>query len=411
MPMSETDFDALGAELDSASSGGNDNSDDDDTLRLYDAPRVKPRPQTIFDAEEIIDLGFTGDFTEEQNLRGGRWQDMGAAVLTLKNPVVVEGDIWVNEGGDDYRVLDMDAEDVSENIEKDGDDYVTNGVSISSSDFDGEQVEEIDAPISDYEDEGSIANADAHAQTGITEDDTVVRLFLGKGTGQHLLRVLDCLGGVSAYYTDPEDENDYDAQTKGLVEFPNDYGTDGYDPNGDDDFPRIARLPTLREDLEGESVRFVMTFRDTGKGFKQHNIHVVSIEEAGQSVDMDTVGERKYHQPDETSDVGEPEMTAYMVWHDIEDSLGSDESVEDATEDIEFSAMDDGSSNTSVTLDDLDDGWMEFINQAHQNGLMTDDFENWEQTVQTAIEDDGLPERDADVIGRLLDEQTEKVSA
>lgn len=419
------DFDSIRSEA--VSSGPNI----DDDMALPDvnfgtAPRLSCFPEVIIDADAIVGFSLVGDIKAEQNIRGPNmaWNETDSLLVTLKNPEVVEGALWksTDDIEDDesrnYKLVGMDGPDTGEAVTKDGDEFVVTGVEYSGNKFEpSEQVDAITETAGDVMDE---AELDKHPM--LDADDTIVQMFFDSGRGQRIGKVLDRLGGQSAYYVNRDGER---VQTKGLFEYHPTHGTDAHDW-GTDPYPRVTRTPDLRTDLYEQPIRMMRLFGEDPTNTDEYTPQVVKffdIDEVGQEVDPSTFEEREYVPVESTEDErfpkGEPLHNGVLVWHDA-DTSSSEESVEDATQDIDVggdsplaSAMGDDDSEDAgqPTYEDLDEGWQEFIDEAADKGLVPETFDesgdlpDWKDAVEQTTTEEDLPVLDHVVLGDVLETQ------
>jgi hypothetical protein len=427
-----TDFDAIRS---AAASSGSSSTDVDDSETLPDvdfgtAPRVSCFPEVIFDAEAIVGFDFIGSVKDEQNIRGPNldWQEVASFAITLKNPEVVAGALWKDSeyGVDDedrgrkYKLVGMDGPDVGEAVEKEGDDFVVSGVEYVGNKFEpAEQVEGFTETAGDVMDDDEL---DKHPM--LETDDTIVQLFYDEGRGQRVGNVLDRLGGESAYYFTDEDGDR--VQTKGLFEYPPTYGSDAHEW-GTDPYPRVVRTGDIRTDVSGEPVRMMRLFGEDpteSDGYTPQTVNFLSIDAVGQEVDTATFEDREYTPVESTDEdrfpQGEPLHNGYLVWHDRDDST-SEASVEDATDDMDVSSDsplasavggDDGDDSGQPSYEDLDAGWQEFIDEAAENGLVPETFDeseelpDWKDAVEQTTREEDLPVLDHVVLGDILEAST-----
>jgi len=224
-------------------------------------PSVNLTPECAIEGE-IVDIGFTGDVTSDQNIRvnDGRGGDF---VFTLENPTVVSGTLFEALGRDDaednlirnqdaayypfavggngpsvdFRVVpdNWESEPHVDKVVKDlGDeDFEQIGISQYNHDYPSGEVESFDSALDAYD---------------------RVEVFVGKQAGRMMMQGVDTALGEAAYVTDDGGVNE------GIVEYPETYGTSEHGEN--DPNPRCAGQPILHPELDGESVTLVYHFGD-----------------------------------------------------------------------------------------------------------------------------------------------------
>jgi len=276
--------------------GGDDEEtqDTDDTEQEYENyPAIQVSPTTAVSGE-VVDLYYTGDISEEQ--QGQYGNDF---VVTVKNPSVDIGSLFVNE----------DREEIGGDLARDSDDD-----SVSYSDY---YIADPDGKSHTIRDGVLLTDKSAFVEVDDFEEDTV-DFFIGGSSSNRLVgEILDVNGEPSAHAYNEE-------FTDGLIEYPQGFGSGDTDKS-----PRAARTPFLRDDIEGERVKFFLTWRslvddsfDPENGHDSYNLTVLlddadSIEEATELTSV----ENREGVPDD----------AYrnMTWHDRDVSVTvSDDSVE-----------------------------------------------------------------------------------
>lgn len=267
-------FNDLENALDNADESSTDDATSTDTDDQYDAvPRVKLTPEASIGGT-IVDVGFTGDLYDKQNIRGDGYG--GDFVFRLENPTVPTGTVFEATGrtdapnnlaknmtGDefsfnartptrDFRVVPDDwneSPNVDEAVRKVDGEYTPVGIEVYGSEFVGEPVDDIDDALTEYD---------------------AVEVFLGGQAGRLMMQSLDAALSTSAYF-------DGSDKTAGLIEFPSEYATDDWSPK-DGEFPRAARQPVLHPELDGEKVLLKLHFGDqdpSGDGYMKHYGDVV----------------------------------------------------------------------------------------------------------------------------------------
>lgn len=365
------DYNALAEDLNDGA--GEENTVDEDEYN--NAPILNIAPTVAVEYDDVVDVGMMGGIKEEQNVRksGEQGNDI---VLTLENPSVGEGSLYKAEehqGGADYKLVDYDHERVDENAEKVDGEWEVTGISVYGWDFDSYEVDDFEE---DY-----------------------VRLMIGSAAGQRLAQIFDVKGGVSAYYNGDE-------KTDGLIEYPPEYGSDDWDPrnNDTDRYPRVARTPTLRDDLRGEGVLFFY-MGDSG----MHKVDVFNGEP--------TI-ENKVSIID---DGGEPEWQPWIVWDEPGSEESSDEdtgntsgetaspSDEDTSGDVDLSALeggeedtDDSESNDISGYSDLSEEQQAFVDRLAESDNIDVEEADVSDLYRQFAEDNGLDPIDAGVIEDII---------
>lgn len=374
-----TDYSALAEDLNNGA--GEDNSSTSSNDGDYsDAPILNVCPTVAVEYDEILDIGIMGGIKEEQNVRKSneRGNDI---VITLKNPTVGEGELYKakpEQGGADYKLVDPDHERVKKDVvENEDGEFEVEGVQVYGWDFKSVEVDDFDE---DY-----------------------VRLMIGSAAGQRLAQIFDCRGGVSAYYNGDE-------KTTGLIEYPPEYNSDDYNPreNDTDRYPRVARSPTLRDDLSGSEGVLFFYMGDGG-------MHKVDVFDGEPTVE---------NKASIIDDGGEPEWNPYIVWDEPGDNEESSDQgngenqAEDSTQNTstsnsgdepDFSALSDGESdsdneeNTQVTgYEDLSAEQQAFVDRLAESDNIDVEEADVSHLYTQFAEDNGMDPIDAGIIEDIV---------
>ena len=358
------DYNALAEDLNDGAGEDTSTSSSDNEQQYDEAPILNICPTVAVEYDDVVDIGMMGGIKEEQNVRksGEQGNDI---VITLENPTVGEGQLYkANEGqgGADYKLVDPDHERVKKDVvENDEGEFEEQGVQVYGWDFKSERVDDFSE---DY-----------------------IRLMIGSAAGQRLAQIFDVKGGVSAYYADGE-------KTDGLIEYPPEYGSDEWDPrnNDTDRYPRIARTPTLRDDIRGEGVLFFY-MADSG-------MHKVDAFSGEPSV------ENKISIVD---DAGEPEWPPWVVWDSPEESSDSSEGQTSESEDsdVDLSALEDSSEEetTEVTgYTDLSEEQQAFVDRLAESDNIDVGEADVSHMYQQFASDNDLDPIDAGIIEDIVTE-------
>lgn len=362
------DYNALQEDLNDGAGEDTSSSNDND---YDDAPSLNVTPTVAVEYDDILDVGIMGGIKEEQNVLGGgdgKNSFGNDIVVTLENPRVGEGTLFASdqEYNADYKLVDTDHEKVEEDVKKVDGEFEVTGIQVYGNSFDSHEVD-------DFEEDA-------------------VKLMIGSWSGLRIAQLLDVQGGVSAYY-------DGDEKTSGLVEYPPEYGSDDYDPNSGDRYQRIARSPTLREDLRGEGVIF--SYMDG----RMHKIDVFNGEPTpSNKVSMVTDG-------------GEPEWQPWIVWDTPEDEpQGSTESSNEDTDepgdsdessgDVDLSALEGGEEDTESTeitgYSDLSEEQQAFVDRLAESDNIDVENADVSELYRQFAEDNGLDPIDAGIIEDII---------
>ena len=339
-----TDYNALAEEIEEAETNNNNGGGNDTELpeEAENAPLLNVTPQCALAFDEIVDVGMAGGVTDEQNIRvsNGYSNDL---VVTLKNPSVDDGELFAATNGApaDYKLVDTDNPKVEEDVKRVDGEFEVTGIQVYGNSFESERVD-------DFEEE-------------------YVKLFIGSSCGQRLAMLLDCRGGESAYYADGE-------KTSGLVEYPPKYGSDDYTPS-DDGYPRLARTPTLRSDMVGES-GVLFFYLDEDSGVNGNAMHKVTAFKGEPDV------ENALAPPTADDELGEPEYPPYIVW----DEPNSGDDGGDDGDELNFGALsaDEDEGGEITDYDDLGEEHQMFVDKAKDSIPADADIEG----IYTAFCDD-----------------------
>ena len=360
------DFDAVKQEMEDATSSNGGRSTDaglDSDEQFREAPIVNVRPEAAIEFEEIVVFDFNGRIDAEQNIFKPNSQEYGDQfIIGLRNARVVHGELWSATNGNpaDYKVVGSEDPNVEAAYGPDG----QVGININGNKFESEQIEDGQFP----------------------ED--VVKVFRGAGAGLFLGKFLDTHGQGGAYIDDTGEK------VNALIEYPDD----------DDLRERVARSSTLRADMVGNGGRLVFTFGEDPTEVRNapHQTAVQRETDDGEYELLDLVGPN--------DDVYEPpEYNACVQWAESTD--GGPDTSSDSTEGAieSFEATVDETPDVSEYTD-LDGIQQEFVDHLVENvGVENPEtfFDDWESTVQAAIEDDGMtaiddPPTTADVLAGIV---------
>lgn len=399
-------MDQLKSKLDGAegaSSGG---------IEYEDRPRVNITPEVAIRGE-IVSISLAGSTSDQNNIRAANGQGTDF-VLSIRNPEVVNGTIfeatgrtdaddnlirnvdyseWPNvlEGppSSDFRVVPENWESAShmgEYVEKVGDDYEQVGIEQYGNSFAATEVDGFDSALEQYD---------------------IIDVFVGKRPGRIIAASLDISQGLSAYPSDGGIQ-------EGLIEFPQAYGTNAYDPTVDG-YPRATTQPLLHSEVAGEEITMLYHFGDMDDDWDdadeeddeggQYRTHFGDIllhtERDGEQVDLKL--------SDLSGPVLDPELdrrdedNVILRYHD-EDTGGTSSSNGASTSSsgssFDFDELDDSqpatdSDDTNVTFSDLDPDTATFVRGAVEyvegTGMGVDAFDDFESVVETAKEDGDIP--------------------
>jgi len=254
--VNETDFDALDDQIESESSGTNN-----DDYRELPWVNVTPR---IAIAGTVTDLGSFCDVEAEQNIRGGGMG--GDVVVTLDDPEVLLGDVFENRSRSaagelvrdtfaddrdvssvDYRVVDADDQVIGEHVEQVDGEYTQTGITYYDNPYRSNQREDV------------------------RDDEAAIEVLLKSHAGQLVFQALHAGPAIAAFEDDADSYADHNG---GAVEFPPNYTDEDYSPD-DDGYPRIASSGVLHPDLEGERIIVYMKWGDATNGNRKHIGHVL----------------------------------------------------------------------------------------------------------------------------------------
>jgi len=360
-------------DLKSSTDTADASTDDDSEIaeEVQNAPRVNVRPEAMITFEEIVEVGFTGDVTDRQNLRGEPTNGYGGSIaLTVRNPSVGGGNLWksTDEGQSaDYKLYG--SETSSKWTEEVNGEEVTLGVSYGDKNFNADYVE-------DFEEE-------------------YVTVYLNGALGQYIVTRLDGAGGFVV------DDNDYD-EPFGLFEHP---------PDESDAESAIRRDPLLRADMDGRAGALMIEQGDSGafvgSVFGEFDGEYGRLEDP--ISDMDHEGYR------DTSNVYRGQL-AFDHGTDDEESGGTNEggaSIDDSdnsetVDSVDDLTMDLGDSD-DTSYEDINDAWQTFVDRlvdAIDNGDV--DQSTVSQLSQNFVDDnDGVTfgDFDGDDIADIVDDR------
>jgi len=390
-------------------------------------PSVNLTPECAIEGE-IVDIGFTGDVTSDQNIRvqDGRGGDF---VFTLKNPTVVSGTLFEALGR-------RDAEDNL--IRNQQASYYPFGVGGSGPSVDfrlvpdawqqephvNEMVKQLDGDytqvgISQYNHD--YASAEVESFDSVLENYDRVEVFVGKQAGRMMIQGTDTALGEAAYVTDDGGVNN------GIVEYPETYGTpehgDG-DPN-----PRCAGQPILHPELDGESVTLVYHFGDMNisggdddddEGTRRRRKHFGDIL-------WETDGHRTFVLTDPGNRPLDPQPSVRdrdpFLAFDTPPNVTDTESTTDGGTDTDGGGDTDtgtdgpsfnfgelgGGEDTGLSMSDLDPDTAAFVDQTASwvtdKGGIDGAFDDFESVVTGAREDGDIGEYTADELRPLIEER------
>jgi hypothetical protein len=307
-------------------------TEDDDEVWL------KAHGDALLDFERIVGFTFTGDFTDEQNIRQqtGFGDDYFISVEDATVDIDDQDDsveLWQStddeENSVDFKLVDTDHPKIEEHAEKNDDgEWEVSGVDIYGRTFYGKRVDDIDAEYT--------------------------LIPFGGSIGQHVARVLDTRGAPAVGYDDPDGEDDYDAKREGLIEYP--YGWFDENTSAEETgYPAIRRVAHLRQDLIGQPARFAFHLSDeTYNGNHQQRGSVVRLTDVG-SMAVDDDGNPDvldYLGPDD--DVSTlPEYPPTTVWRTLANELQAQQS--DADTEYGADPTDDGADAQAQSGDMTDE--------------------------------------------------------
>ncbi|MDB9247418.1 hypothetical protein PN419_00150 [Halorubrum ezzemoulense] len=418
-------FGDLESKLDEAREGSSTGGGSND---YEEYPRVKLTPTAAIGGQ-IVDIGFTGDPYEAQNIRGADGYG-GDFVFTVEDPTVVRGQLFealgrteaddnlirnidpsyypfdVDRYNDaptrDFRVVDgasTDADHISEMVKKLDDDYEAVGIEVYGTEFPAQPIDDFDDALEAFD---------------------RVEVFVGGQAGRMMIQSVDKTQGVSAYIRDDG------SKTGGLIEFPRDYGTDDWNPSGGSDYPRVARVtgPQLHSELVGEDIVLFQHFGDLDLDDEG--------DEADDEGDDDSGGQYRKHYGDvlwddgdggviltqedaldpETDDIDDNEN--WLEFHEPDGGWGSDDgdsrsSSDDSGGSFDFDELDGGDDGgeTELTLDDVDADTRNFVREAAEyasgSDSIDDAFSDFDAMVESAVDDgeigDYTPEEVRTLVG------------
>lgn len=328
-------------------------NDSEEDPEREEHPWVTLSPTTLIrgDIERIIYTGAIWDDNGPVAQPDGDWG------FILSNPEVEVGTVYASterdgglarETGDgspiDYKVVDQEDHAFEESYDADGN---LKGVTAGS------------------------GNEFPATEADTFEEDKIL-VFQGGVAGDAMAKRLDVNGRPNAYIDSDG------ANTRGLIEFP----TQAAD---EDDRPRVARYPILREDLEGEAIGLYLARRSEveadydGRSYWGEVLHYPSDDSEGEFVEA-----QKDRAAVVTND-GDA-FDSSLVWHDEPVESSSDD-------DFDLSETD---GDSEVDLDVLSDEEVAFagnISDRLQDGETAFDlFGDFEAVVENNIEAGHLPE-------------------
>ena len=393
--------------LDATESGDvdTDSTGDSSTADIETNPRMKLSPIAAVTGE-IVDVGFTGDVFDEQNIRGEGFG--GDFVFTLKNPSIERGALFEAHGRRDaedglaknltdsdididgrtptrdFRLVDeaVDGESYIDEVVKEVDgEYTDVGISIFGSDFIGGECDDLTAAL----------DATGHDK---------IDVFVGGQAGRMMMSSIDATLNASAYFRDDG------SMQAGMVEYPRDYGTNDWNPDAGSNYPRAARRPVLHPEVEGNEVTLFYHFGDlqgavegddgdanNSTTYRKHYGDLLMENDDGVVVltQMDDVLEPDFELVDEAT-----------TWIEFEDPPSGDERTDSggaasngsSDGDVSFSALESADETTQIS--DLDPQAQEFAEQAAGIAADTDGgvdgaFGSFEDTVAEAQDQGELP--------------------
>jgi len=397
MSFSEVD-EMLDAEREAQSSNSSSGGSDEE-YETYARVGLVPRAAV---SGRIVDIGFTGDVRDEQNIRGAdNYRDNGDFIFTLEDPQVELGALWEARGrqnaedgfmanvtdysgfysdleddtrvpANDFRVVDPDGDNVSELVQQVDGDYDQVGIEYGSNgtEFPGSDV----ATIGEDDEPAPI-------------DEETIEIFIGSQAGRIMAQALDVSQGRSAFVTDDGDKQ------AGLVEFPSTWSTEDWDP--DEGYPRSAVYPQLHPELDGERITLYLRYGDEYQGNRKYLGHVFldDGESVADCTELTGAG---------TDDVFEPRLDLrdptdiWLEYHEPESGWGSGSSSSDGGG-MDFSELDesDGGGSGGLDLESQPSDVQTFVDEAKSlaeakgvdeiEGAFDNDFE----TVVTNAKDHG----------------------
>ncbi len=205
-------------------------------------PRVKVQPTAAIGGT-LVDVGFTGDPYEEQNIRGGEGYG-GDFVFTLEDPTVVRGQLWEALGrtsADDNRITELDPSYYPFDVDRYNGKPTRDFRLVDSAGPDAQHIKKMAKEVDgDFEQVGIEVFGTEFPAKPTTFDDTLeqhdrVEVFVSGQGGRMAMQAVDCTLGQSAYIRDDGQK------TRGLIEFPRAYGSSEWSPQDGDPYPRVAR--------------------------------------------------------------------------------------------------------------------------------------------------------------------------
>lgn len=408
-------FDNLKSKLDDAREGTGGSND------YEELPRVKLTPEVALGGT-IVDVGFTGDVEDEQNIRGGSGYG-GDFVFTLENPELITGTLFEALGREDAEgrlIKNIDSSYYPFNVDRYNGaptrDFRAVPDDWEDSSHVGEMVKNLDG---EYQPVGIEAYGTEFPGQPTTFEESLtdydrIEVFIGGQAGRMMMTAIDTTLSRSAYY------DDEDRLVPGLVEYPRDYGTNDWNPNDGSLYPRAIRSPVLHPELEGEEIALFLHFGDM-------DIEGDDEEDDSES-DSDTTGTYRKQYGDvlwddgnggvilTQEDVLEPnfdlvsDVYTWMELHEPSNGFGSDGSGDGGSN--TFSALegakdDDDGDDTELVMADLDADTREFVEQAADfaadKGGIDAAFEDFDGMVDEAVENGEIGEYDSTDIRPLVE--------
>ena len=395
-------FENLESKLDEARQGNGGSND------YEELPRVKLTPEVAIGGT-IVDVGFTGDVEDEQNIRGGSGYG-GDFVFTLEDPEVLTGTVFEALGrtdAEDNLIRNIDSSYYPFDVDR-YNGAPTRDFRVVPDDWeDTEHVSEMVKKLDgDYTDVGIAPFGTEFPGKPTTFDDALesfekIEVFAGGQAGRIMMSALDTMGARSAYY------DDEDRLVPGLIEYPRDYGTADWSPSDGSLYPRAIRSPVLHPELEGEDIALFLHFGDMAID--------ADAEEDDAEDDADDSGGGQYRKQygdvlwDDGNggvilsqeDVLEPnvdpvsDVYTWMEFHEPESGFGTSDDGGDGGS--SFSALEDAmggdggdDGDDELTIDDLDGDTRAFVDEvsgfAAEKGGIDAAFDDFDAMVSESAE-------------------------
>lgn len=397
-----SDFDAL----DEAVSSDNTSSSSSTNEEYGNHPWVGITPRIAVKGT-ITDVGFTGKIKNDQNILGGR----GDTVVTLEDPEVIGGDLFEHvDHDDDTLVRNVDHDEMT--IENPDDQKTDTIRDYRLVDADESMVEELVKKVDGEFEEVGIEVYGTKYQSEETDSFTedTIEVFVRNKAGLFTMMALDAYTEQSAFYRSGDGGAE---KTKGLVEYPETYGTDDYTPwkdGSDDQYERIARTPVLHPDLEGQEIILYATFGESsGDGFRQQQMNVL----LNDGEDLSECTNLTFQSDDILgSDASVIEYDPWMVWHEPDDvggnsgssSTSNDSSSDDGDgPDFDFDGNDDVDDYEGLTGNQQ--AFVEQAVNAIDGGSLDDTFGDFAATVDGAVDDGDMETIDAETLRPIIEDR------